>query len=150
MFRAHVYISLLIRTLMTAVVWLLILKCESVFECPVLERRVRAPRDRPRPRDRATPAPHSIPRDHWRKNGRQRQTRRAGSVVNCSEDGLPRSPLRRATLYCGNPRFLMFRAFLLNFKCNGSNFRFGHLPALLRPWTRRCCMYSRYSQAGAL
>ena len=73
------------------VVSLWIFTSESVLECPVLERLSRAPRDRPRPRDRATPAPHSSPRGNRRKNGPQRQTRRAGS----GERSHPRSPIWR-------------------------------------------------------
>ena len=43
---------------MNVIVSLWIFTCESVLECPVLERLSWAPRDRARTRDRATPVPH--------------------------------------------------------------------------------------------
>ena len=64
----------------------------SVLVCSVLERLSRAPPPPPpRPRGRATPVPHGGTRCYWRKNGPQRQTRRAGGV----ERSRPRSPLWR-------------------------------------------------------
>ena len=66
-----------------------------VSVCPVSERPSRAPPGRPRPRVRATPAPHSSPRGSRRKDGRQRQTRRADVE---KEPSPIRSPIWRGML----------------------------------------------------
>ena len=56
----------------------------SFFVCPVKHRLSRPPPDTPRPRDHATTTPRGSPMYHRRKIGRQRRTRRAGSVERCS------------------------------------------------------------------
>ena len=59
------------------------------------------------PRERATPASHSPPRGRRRKNGRQRQPRRAGSVENCSGH-VPQSTLRRVQHFTVEIYFMLF------------------------------------------
>ena len=114
---------------------------ESVLECPVLERLFRVLRDRsecyattrghatlPRP-------PHTVVLGvAGARTGANAKTRRAGKTApgagslspRCSAEQLPGEvPLSGDSV-------------LFKFKRNGSNFRFGHLPALLRLWTTAC------------
>ena len=77
-----------------------------------------------------------------RKIGRQRQTRRAGSMKNLAGDGLPRSPLWHATrkpLKSPLPCFFV--------QVQTQRFQFGFVVTFMRSssamdTTRRCCMYT--------
>ena len=114
---------------------------ESVLECSVLERLSRVQRDcsecyattrghatLPRP-------PHTVALGvAGARTGANAETRRAGKIAPgtgylsplCGAEKLPvEVPLSGDSV-------------LFKFKRNGSNFRFGHLPALLRPWTTAC------------